>query len=76
MRSLGGTPRLLNKKQLIEKQKKSWLIATIVIAICCFAILVGVIEVLEDKKTKTLRDRRILSLFFCAKLLNYKKNMI
>ena len=32
-----------DKNQLIKKQKKSWLIATIVIAICCVAMLVGVI---------------------------------
>lgn len=32
-----------DKNQLIQKQKKSWLIATIIIAICCFAMLVGVI---------------------------------
>ena len=32
-----------DKNQLIQKQKKSWLIAIIVMAICCAAMLVGVI---------------------------------
>lgn len=32
-----------NDDQIIQKQKKSWLISTVVIAICCAVMLVGVI---------------------------------
>jgi hypothetical protein len=39
-----------DKNQLIQKQKKSWLIATIVIAICCAVMLVGVIALFVSKE--------------------------
>ena len=40
-----------DKNQLIRKQKKSWLIVTIVIAICCAAMLVGVIVCFASKES-------------------------
>ena len=40
-----------DKNQLIQKQKKSWLIVTIVIAICCAAMLVGVIVCFASKES-------------------------
>ena len=40
-----------DKNQLIQKQKRSWLIATIVIAICCAAMLVGVIVCFASKES-------------------------
>ena len=55
-----------DKNQLIQKQKRSWLIATIVIAICCAAMLVGVIVCFASKES----GLAIFSLFF-----NSNKNL-